>query len=354
MTLAQKYRTQFTTRQADRFVLFLATAVVLHLGAIAVGVNLLQALLPEPKAEEDVVPIEFVYIDAPDPQSSPPPTQRRSVINTTLDTAPEVTAQKPDAGKPSPLAPKATTDPTPKPISSGTRPINATQPNRKPVQQTVPSVTPLPSAAPKASSEPDPDKAPSAVPPANNPQTPTLPASPPPAAPNTLPKPPDESTALSTPQMAPLPKPETSPSPSLSPSELPEVTPSPAPAAESGFDGTGLSGTPRASQSSPDTTSIAAAQDQVMGAYQQAINQRIEQYWQEVPVTVSRQAKVRFVVDREGNVIQVELTESSGLAAADEAAIAAVRAATPFNPLPELYEAETLAIRFTFNYEVAQ
>lgn len=335
--------------------LFLATAVVLHLGAIAVGVKLLQALLPEPKAKEDVVPIEFVYIDAPDTQAPSPPTQRRSTVNTTLDAAPKATPQKPDVGKPDPIAPKAVTEPAPKAVSPGTQPISAAPPSRKPVQQTVPSVTPLP-AVPKASPAPEPNKASSPVPPATDSQASTVPESSPtpPATPQTLPKPPDGSTALSTPQAVPLPKPETSPSPASSPSESPEAIPAPAPAAESGFDGAGLSGAPRASEVSPDQVSIAAARDQAMGAYQQSVNLQIEQNWQEVSVTSSRQATVRFVIDRSGNVVNVELVQSSGLAATDEAAIAAIRAAAPFNPLPDLYEAETLAIRFTFNYEVTQ
>lgn len=357
MTLAQKYRTQFTTQQADRFMLFLATAVVLHLGAIAVGVKLLHVLLPEPKAEEDVVPIEFVYIDAPDTQSPPPPTQRRSTVNTTLDAAPKATPQQPDAGKPDPIVPKTVTEPTPKAVSPGTQPISAAPPSRKPVQQTVPSVTPLP-AVPKASPAPEPNKASSPVPPATDSQAqaPTVPVSPstPPATPQTLPQPPDGSTALSTPQAAPLPKPEDAPSPPPSPSESPEAVPAPDPAAESGFDGAGLSGAPRASEVSPDQVSIAAARDQAIGAYQESVNLQIEQNWQDVSVTSSRQATVRFVVDRSGTVVNVELIQSSGLAATDEAAIAAIRAAAPFNPLPDLYEAETLAIRFTFNYEVTQ
>lgn len=335
--------------------LFLATAVVLHLGAIAVGMKLLHMLLPESKAEDDVVPIEFVYIDAPDTQASPPPVQRRSTVNTTLDAAPAATPQKSDAGKPDPLASKSVTEPTPKAISPGTQPISAAPPSRKPVQQTVPSVTPLPTV-PKASPAPEPNKASSPVPPATNPQIPATPISPPspPSTPQTLPKPPDGSTALSTPQAAPLPKPETSPSPAPSPSESPEAVTAPTPSAESGFDGAGLSGAPRASAASPDQVSIAAARDQAMGAYQQSVNLQIEQNWQEVSVTSSRQATVRFVVDRSGNVVDVELIQSSGLAATDEAAIAAIRAAAPFNPLPELYEAETLAIRFSFNYEVTQ
>lgn len=354
MTLAQKYRTQFTTQQADRFMLFLATAVVLHVGAIAVGINLLPRLLPEPKAEDDVVPIEFVYIDAPDTQSPSPPTQRRSTVNTTLDAAPEATSQPPEMGKPDPVAPKAVTEPPPKSVSPNTQPISAAPSSRKPTQQTVPSVTPLP-AVPKASPTPEPNKASSPVPPTTDSQAPTVPVSPPtqPSTPQTLPKPPDGSTALSTPQAAPLPKPETSPSPSPSPSESPEAMPAPTPAAESGFEGGGLSGAPRANDISPDQVSVAAARDEAIGAYQQAVNLQIEQNWQDVSVTSSRQATVRFVVDRSGNVINVELVESSGLAATDDAAIAAIQAAAPFNPLPDLYEAETLAIRFTFNYEVS-
>lgn len=365
MTLAQKYRTQFTTQQADRLVLFLATAVVLHLGAIAVGLKLLQVLLPEPTAKEDVVPIEFVYLDEPEQQSPPPDTQRRSVANIAVEAAPQATPQKPEAGKPSPLAGKDITAPTPpKTISSGLQPASADPPRGKPISP-VPSVTPLPTAAPKSTPVPQPDKTSSAAVPeldSPNPTVPTLPPTESQAAdsqptnsqPDSLPKPPEGSATLPTPQTVPPPAPEeTTPDPS-EPSEPPSNLPAPSSAPESGFDGAGLSGAPRANQADPDTVSIAAARDQAMGAYQQAINRRIEQYWQEVPVTVSRQAKVRFVVDRAGNVIDVELVESSGLASADEAAIAAIQAATPFNPLPDLYEAETLAIRFTFNYEVSE
>ncbi len=355
MTLAQQYRIYFTTRQADRFVLFLATAVVLHVGAIAGSVRLLQALSPEPLAEDDAVPIEFVYIDAPEPSTPPPPTQRRSVVNTTLEAAPEATVEKPNAGKPAPVAAKESDALAPKSITPATQPISATHPSRKPVQPTAPAVTPLPAVAPKAASEPEPDKIPPSPLPDSEPQIATVPTAPPvpSAAADTLPHPPAGSTSIPTPPLAPLPQPEVVPSP-VPPNDTAEVATATVPPAETGFEGTGLSGAPRAGEASPDAISLAAARDEAMGAYQQAINLRIEQNWQTVSVTSSRQATVRFVLDRGGNVVEVELLEPSGLAATDEAAIAAIRAATPFDPLPDLYEAETLAIRFTFNYEVTQ
>jgi TonB family protein len=115
--------------------------------------------------------------------------------------------------------------------------------------------------------------------------------------------------------------------------------------------GSGLSGMPRASETAPDAASVAAA-EAAIATYVQSINQQIDQHWQHVTVTSFRRPVVAFIIDRNGEILNLELLDSSGLDAADQAAINSVQSAAPFDPLPAEYEAETLRIRFTFTYEV--
>uniref|UniRef100_B8HQC8 TonB family protein n=1 Tax=Cyanothece sp. (strain PCC 7425 / ATCC 29141) TaxID=395961 RepID=B8HQC8_CYAP4 len=103
-------------------------------------------------------------------------------------------------------------------------------------------------------------------------------------------------------------------------------------------------------QTAYGTPGVAAQRDQ-LGPYLEDIYQAIVQRWARTPVDQSRRVRLQFTIDRQGNLVNgVQLLESSGFVAADQAAMQAVRAAAPFGPLPATTTEERLSITFTFKY----
>jgi TonB family protein len=98
---------------------------------------------------------------------------------------------------------------------------------------------------------------------------------------------------------------------------------------------------------------VDATRDDVWGDYIAALNQKIDQHWQRISVATTRQSKVKFIVNRQGDLVSAELVQSSGDATADQTAIQAVQTAAPFAPLPEHATENLLIINFTFTYHVA-
>jgi TonB family protein len=98
--------------------------------------------------------------------------------------------------------------------------------------------------------------------------------------------------------------------------------------------------------------SVDATRDDLWGTYISALNQKIDQNWQRISVTTNRQAKVRFEVDRQGQLVNLQLIQPSGDARADMTALQSIRAAAPFAPLPRGANEEMLVINFTFTYRV--
>lgn len=57
-----------------------------------------------------------------------------------------------------------------------------------------------------------------------------------------------------------------------------------------------------------------------------------------------------FTLNREGDLEEIKLLDSSGYTRLDDEAIRAIRVASPFNPFPESWELERLNIRASFEY----
>lgn len=98
------------------------------------------------------------------------------------------------------------------------------------------------------------------------------------------------------------------------------------------------------------TIGIDAVRDEMWGEYDAQLRREVNQHWQRIDVDVDRQVKVRFTIDRQGRLQQLQILKSSGSAEADEAALAAVRLAAPFQPLPIKATQQLLQINFTFDY----
>lgn len=96
-----------------------------------------------------------------------------------------------------------------------------------------------------------------------------------------------------------------------------------------------------------------ATKDKVWGAYLATLRRQLYQRWQDTPLTRSdRLVKVRFIIDRQGYLADLELIESSGDKTADHDAIRTVRAAAPFAPLPIASKEDRLRVTFTFENPV--
>jgi len=92
--------------------------------------------------------------------------------------------------------------------------------------------------------------------------------------------------------------------------------------------------------------------DQAVGSYVNRVNQQINQHWDQVQLDISRQVVVRFAVDASGRLLSAEVAQSSGLANADEGAIAAVQAAAPFPPFPPEIQDTSIVVNMKFGYKL--
>lgn len=84
------------------------------------------------------------------------------------------------------------------------------------------------------------------------------------------------------------------------------------------------------------------------------LNRQVDQHWQRIGISARRQAQVRFEIDRSGQLVAATLVQSSGDAAADNAALQAVQLAAPFSPFPDRTTEPSLNVTFTFRYYPAQ
>jgi TonB family protein len=102
--------------------------------------------------------------------------------------------------------------------------------------------------------------------------------------------------------------------------------------------------------SSPNPATI---KDEVWGVYLATLRQQIYQQWQAgLQVKTDRPTKVRFVVDRQGHLTDLELIQSSSDAAVDRDALKAVQTAAPFAQLPIASKEDRLRVTFTFEAPV--
>ncbi|MBX9722732.1 MAG: TonB family protein [Candidatus Obscuribacterales bacterium] len=85
--------------------------------------------------------------------------------------------------------------------------------------------------------------------------------------------------------------------------------------------------------------------------YMQEIQRRIKRSWFPPKDMQKRRVKVMFKVHTSGDMSNLRISDSSGFAVADQAALKAVEAAAPFHHLPA-YSPENVDIEFTFDYNV--
>lgn len=88
------------------------------------------------------------------------------------------------------------------------------------------------------------------------------------------------------------------------------------------------------------------------------VRRKIEQRWNYPPQAVEAQeegnAVIRFTIEANGGLAEYHVMTTSGSATLDEGALAVVKAAAPYAPLPGEYNLSRLHITATFSYRMAE
>jgi TonB family protein len=379
MSLAKRYRTRFGAPRGDRLLFYLTTALAIHAGMATAGWMSWQEHRAKSTESTTSSPIEFIYLDDPEPTThveieadllaqadsdaagtrvKDRPTNPGKVVtpaNSLQDGKP--VEMVPDTGQIQPsLRTPTPTGSAASPIAAETR-VSPDTEETKAVEATpasLPSDASLEGSIPALpSSDVEADgtvfsnnqAARSSAPTgemAASPEPPSTSAGP--TVGRTLPPPPtiadgteagdggsDETTHSST--------------------ELGDVEED---ATEGHVEATeGLDGLPNPDRTtSDDPPQLAALQNKGLGKYTNAQIAAIEAAWQSIEVQTSLSPIVRFVINRNGDLQSVSLFQTSGSEEADQAALDAVRAASPFEPFPESITEEVVAFRMQFNYVV--
>ncbi len=88
------------------------------------------------------------------------------------------------------------------------------------------------------------------------------------------------------------------------------------------------------------------------------IKRKIEFYWEYPPVAARQgqqgRLKISFVIRKDGTVKvdDIELAKGSNYSMLDDAAVTAIRLASPFNPFPKGFEADDITIKGSFEYSL--
>ena len=97
---------------------------------------------------------------------------------------------------------------------------------------------------------------------------------------------------------------------------------------------------------------IDAIKEPDFGPYMKELQRRIKMNWDPPKGNESKRVVLLFSISRDGRLMSVKVHRSSGLPAADNAAINAVKLTAPFRPLPPEFKGNSVDIQFTFDYNV--
>ncbi|MEB3245241.1 MAG: energy transducer TonB [Vampirovibrionales bacterium] len=88
------------------------------------------------------------------------------------------------------------------------------------------------------------------------------------------------------------------------------------------------------------------------GPYIAELQRRIKRNWTPPSDNRNKRIEVLFTIGRDGVLRKLIVQKSSGVEVADSAAMAAVRASSPFRPLPANYRGNEIDVQFIFDYNV--
>lgn len=97
---------------------------------------------------------------------------------------------------------------------------------------------------------------------------------------------------------------------------------------------------------------IDAIKEPDFGPYMKELQRRIKMNWDPPKGNESKRVVLLFKIARDGRLLSVQVHRSSGLPAADNAAVNAVKLTAPFRPLPPEFKGNSVDIQFTFDYNV--
>jgi TonB family protein len=97
---------------------------------------------------------------------------------------------------------------------------------------------------------------------------------------------------------------------------------------------------------------VDAEQDVDFGPYMASLKRRVRRNWIAPESGNSRRTVLNFMVSRGGGVSRLRVVRSSGSSSSDQAAMDAVRRASPFGSLPSAYKGDGIEINFTFDVNV--
>lgn len=88
------------------------------------------------------------------------------------------------------------------------------------------------------------------------------------------------------------------------------------------------------------------------------VRRKIAQLWSYPPQAIAEQeegnAVIRFTIDANGSLSAYDVVTTSGSTILDQGALAVVRAAAPYAPLPEEFNLSRLHITASFNYRLGE
>lgn len=97
---------------------------------------------------------------------------------------------------------------------------------------------------------------------------------------------------------------------------------------------------------------VDVAEDVDFGPFMDDMQRRIKRNWVPPRGAESQRVLLLFYLQRNGQLVKVEVKKTSGDEVADQAAMAAIRASSPFMPFPPQVKEDILPVEFTFDYNV--
>lgn len=97
---------------------------------------------------------------------------------------------------------------------------------------------------------------------------------------------------------------------------------------------------------------IDAIKEPDFGPYMRELQRRIKLNWNPPKGNESKRVVLLFKIAKSGRMLSCRVLKSSGLPAADQAALRAVELTAPFRPLPAEFRGQSIDIQFTFDYNV--
>lgn len=85
------------------------------------------------------------------------------------------------------------------------------------------------------------------------------------------------------------------------------------------------------------------------GPWLAKLKQRVNSNWTPGQTGESRMVALSFDVDRDGNIVDLRITRTSGHPPSDNIAMTAVRKSAPFDPLPDDYSGNQISISYQFS-----